>query len=196
MSLYNMLMQTGPNAGLALASVGISDPAAFGRFRDAYFTREGGDIVIAIFTRNGGNNRTCRQEGASENSAECVCPGCIQQIHLPSIPSYIRDYDDDFDSTYCTTLFSMSQEILDMLAEHGFDLEEAANELPPMTRFRGLIGRMERGELEGEESQRAAAVGEMISEQLEQAFTTGEGGEVSTPDGSIVVASLGSKGAP
>jgi hypothetical protein len=186
-----MLMQTGPNAPLAMAALGLEDPQLAGRFRDAYFTREDGEIVVALFTRNGGNNRACWEENPnSEFKDVCACPGCIQTKHLPTIPTYIRDYDDDFDNTYCTTLFTLDSEIRELLeSTPNFDLEEAANEEPPMERLRGLIARMESGELESEEMNRAHAVSEQLAQQLEQSFVTGEGGEVNTQNGGVVIVS-------
>lgn len=48
-------------------------------------------------------------------SIECGCVGCIAQYRLPTHPLYIRDQDDDFDSTYATFYFKVPDEFLEML---------------------------------------------------------------------------------
>ncbi|MFJ4785061.1 hypothetical protein [Streptomyces sp. NPDC088794] len=81
-----------------LAALGNPDP---GRFRDAWVEKgDGGLPVIAIYTRNGGGNR---------ESYEDVIAG------LQSHPLYLRDADDDFDSTYATFYFSTPAEFVDTL---------------------------------------------------------------------------------
>jgi hypothetical protein len=39
------------------------------------------------------------------NSPECGCTGCTITYRIPALPGYVRDEDDDFDSTYCTAYF-------------------------------------------------------------------------------------------
>ena len=42
-------------------------------------------------------------------SADCACPGCTIEYRLPKHPNYIRDEDDEFDSTYATIYFSFPE---------------------------------------------------------------------------------------
>ena len=43
-------------------------------------------------------------------TAECTCPGCIINHLMPNHPLYLRDVDDDFDSTYATIYFRIPEE--------------------------------------------------------------------------------------
>lgn len=74
-----------------------------GRFRDAWVTEEG---LIAIYTRNGGNNREHWDFSYPEKEDEtCPCPGCVITYKLPKHPLFIKDEDDKFDNTYATIYF-------------------------------------------------------------------------------------------
>jgi hypothetical protein len=69
-----------------------------GRFRDIYFqNEEGSEPKIILYTRNGGGNRDYYQY--------------IFDL-LESHPLYIRDYDDDFDSTYAYIEFRAPESII------------------------------------------------------------------------------------
>jgi len=73
-----------------------------GRFRDIYLK----DDKIILYTRNGGGNRDCWEKGKTD----CDCPGCVIVNILPKHPNYIKDYDDDFDSTYAYIEFTIPDE--------------------------------------------------------------------------------------
>jgi hypothetical protein len=49
------------------------------------------------------------------NTELCACPGCIIQHRLPKHPLYLRDEDDDFDSTYATIYFRFPEEFAEDL---------------------------------------------------------------------------------
>lgn len=83
MSLYNIMFGENPASEAILATLGLS-PTDCGRFRDCFIAKG----EIAVYTRNGGNNRE-----------DCM-PDFSQH------PNYLRDEDDDFDSTYATIYFS------------------------------------------------------------------------------------------
>lgn len=53
------------------------------RFRDCWFRDDDDEMIIIIFTRTGGGNREA-----------------YPNKKLTSHPCYIRDYDDDWDTTY------------------------------------------------------------------------------------------------
>lgn len=93
MGLYNAIFGVNPNAGKILEALGLL-PGQIGRFRDAFII--GGEI--AVYTRMGGPNREEYRE---------------QIEALRSHPCYLRDEDDDFDSTYATFYFRIP---------HGFEL--------------------------------------------------------------------------
>lgn len=92
MSMYNLLF--GPTAQKipALPVCGI-DPEQVGRFRDVWIERDGDStdtVILALYTRNGGGNR--------EDYAE-------QIGYLHSVPTFVSDRNDDYDSTYATFRF-------------------------------------------------------------------------------------------
>lgn len=65
----------------------------FGRFRDAYLSPDGEQIIV--YTRNGGGNREYYQDVFDT---------------LSKHPNYLRDEDDDFDETYASIYFSVPDE--------------------------------------------------------------------------------------
>ena len=89
MSLYNMINGYNPACLLVMPMLGRKQED-YPRFRDCFVT---GDQNIGIFTRVGGNNRNC---GYGEEK-------------LYDDPNYIRTYDDEFDSTYATYVFSVPE---------------------------------------------------------------------------------------
>lgn len=58
MSMYNMMFGNNPASDIILATLGLTR-ADTGRFRDCFIS-EG---EIAVYTRNGGNNRSCHHDG-------------------------------------------------------------------------------------------------------------------------------------
>lgn len=98
MSLYNLLHGVDSTARIALAMLG-KGPGDFGRFRDAWLC-EGGKS-IAVFTRCGGGNR--------DDYGEVFDMAA-------SMPGYLGNADDDFDSTYCTFTFEVPVQYQDLAA--------------------------------------------------------------------------------
>jgi hypothetical protein len=97
MSMYNLVHgvnQLSPVL-LAMLDLQLSDVP---RFRDAYWN----GTHICIYTRTGGGNR---EEYAVENDA------------LAAHPHYVRDEDDDFDSTYATFYFTVPAEYQELTVE-------------------------------------------------------------------------------
>ena len=90
--LYNALFGVHPAAGLLLKILDI-DHRAVGRFRDCFPNPEGDRIII--YTRNGGGNRNDYLNVFAE---------------LAKHPCYVRDYDDDFDSTYASSEFRVPED--------------------------------------------------------------------------------------
>lgn len=84
MSLFNQACGYSPMVRLALAMMD-KEPNDFPRFRDAYINIEEDDPRLVVMTRTGGGNREGYQ---TENEA-------IRQL-----PGFIKDEDDDFDSTF------------------------------------------------------------------------------------------------
>lgn len=88
MSLYNMMCGVNPAAFFILPMLG-KHPDEYPRFRDCFVGED--KQSIEVFTRVGGNNRGC---GYGEDE-------------LMEHPNFIKTYDDDFDSTYGTYVFSV-----------------------------------------------------------------------------------------
>lgn len=71
------------------------------RVRDAWVeTSPDGPPVLALYTRNGGGNRDC----TCEEGQPGTCTGCLGD-KATEHPAYLRDADDEFDSTYRTYWF-------------------------------------------------------------------------------------------
>lgn len=108
MSLYHLVFGQHPAADLVLATLGLTR-GHFGRFRDCYL--HGGEI--AVYTRCGGGNREDYQEVFDE---------------MAEHPCYLRDADDDFDSTYATIWFrypeAFAEELRKLEAKEPFQPSE------------------------------------------------------------------------
>ncbi len=90
MSLYNMMNGVNMATFFILPMLGEKHPDEYPRFRDCFVDGE----EIHVYTRVGGGNRDC---GYGEE---------VLQAH----PNYLRDKDDEFDSTYATYCFSVPDE--------------------------------------------------------------------------------------
>lgn len=130
--LYNLVLGQNTESLNLLALLG--EDAQVGRFRDAWVEHRDGDIVLAVYTRNGGGNRDhwyfVGQSGASDEAKDltdyaggidCFCTGCIQTRHIPAHPAYLFDKDDEFDSTYCTNYFRVPDDMKDALRAHAVE---------------------------------------------------------------------------
>ena len=106
MSMYNMIFGENSDADKLLAVLGLTKED-FYRYRDAYLSEDG---LIAVYTRGGGGNRGCYcrdywkedELNANGHHADSVC---VKQEKNVEHPLYVRDQDDDFDSTYATFYF-------------------------------------------------------------------------------------------
>lgn len=107
MSMYNLLHGENSDSDLLLAALGWTKESV-SRFRDVWVTKEG---EIAVYTRCGGGNRECWEWNSLERCGEC--PGCWITLEVEKHPLYLRDEDDDFDSTYATIYFKAPDSIPD-----------------------------------------------------------------------------------
>lgn len=94
MSLYNQILGFHPFAKHLISMLGIH-PNEYGRFRDIYLKKDEEKLKIIVFTRNGGGNREQYQSVFDK---------------LSKHPNYLKDYDDDNDSTYANIEFSIPNE--------------------------------------------------------------------------------------
>lgn len=112
MSLYNMVNGVNPATFFILPLLGEKHAEQYPRFRDCFVGRlynsdkddefgipvkqtDQTEKVISVYTRVGGGNRNNYVDEIKE---------------LQSHPNYIKDYNDDFDSTFATFLFSVPNE--------------------------------------------------------------------------------------
>lgn len=111
MSLYNVINGVNPATFFILPMLGEKHPDKYPRFRDCFvgelsnsdendqfgipLKKRDSSKTISVYTRVGGGNRDDYENEINE---------------LRSHPNYIRDYDDDFDSTFATFLFSVPKE--------------------------------------------------------------------------------------
>ncbi len=70
-----------------------------GRFRDCYLSDAN---TIVVYTRNGGGNREEYQSVIDK---------------LKTHPNYKKDYDDDFDCTYCSIEFNVPEQYKEFIAK-------------------------------------------------------------------------------
>lgn len=97
MSLYNMMHGVNPSAFFVLPMLG-KHAESYPRFRDCFLADEEHpryDNHILVYTRVGGGNREDYQEQIDE---------------LRASPNYVSDYDDSFDCTFATFVFSVPEE--------------------------------------------------------------------------------------
>lgn len=99
MSLYNMMMQTNPAAGLCLGLLRMS-PTDIPRLRDAWLSDDGKRITI--LTRTGGGNREAYQ---AENAAMADRSG------------FVADTDDDYDTSYARFTYEVPEGFQDDTAK-------------------------------------------------------------------------------
>lgn len=88
--MYEMIFGRQPGAEALLGLLHAVHPIDPGRFRDAWIEADTGGPVIRVHTRNGGGNRDTQAPSITS-----------YQSH----PWYVRDEDDEFDSTYADFYF-------------------------------------------------------------------------------------------
>ncbi|UOF78439.1 hypothetical protein [Caudoviricetes sp.] len=99
MSMYNMVHGTNPLAGVLLRMLDTKTES-IPRFRDCYFDGE----YIVIYTRTGGGNRDWYDEPNEDNKEG------PWNSDLRALPGFVRDEDDDYDSTYASFYFTVPEQ--------------------------------------------------------------------------------------
>ena len=116
MGMYNLVHGENSGAVVLLGILGLQRDAV-PRYRDCWWT----GTEIAIHTRTGGGNREYYE-------SESVCrnnypeyfdgkegPSGPWNEDLQALPTFLRDEDDDFDSTYATFYFSVPDSLAWMI---------------------------------------------------------------------------------
>lgn len=96
MSMYAMMHGQNAAADWLLGMLDLTKEDV-GRFRDAWVNKNENGYEIAVYTRNGGNNR---------------------EDYMPDFsghPLFLRDQDDDFDNTYATIFFKAPEDTAALL---------------------------------------------------------------------------------
>lgn len=110
MSLYNLVNGVNQATFFILPMLG-KHPEQYPRFRDCFVgalensdeadqfgipqKKASDESVINVYTRVGGGNRSDYHDEIEE---------------MRQMPTYLRDYDDDFDSTFATFVFGIPEE--------------------------------------------------------------------------------------
>lgn len=107
MSLYNLIHGMNAELVILLAPFLPRRPDQFPRFRNIFTNADdspvGGDIYV--YTRMGGGNRECCCDDEDDS-----CGACVANL-IESDPQCKARYDDDFDCTYCTFVFAVSEDM-------------------------------------------------------------------------------------
>lgn len=150
MSLYNTLFNMDRAAPILLKLLSLEQVA---RFRDAYINKAGD--IITVLTRCGGGNRKEYQH-------------FFDEIHKH--PQYIRDYDDDFDSTYAYIEFSVPEQWINntRIISQIIGTDEKA-----MDKFKRLLEDLEAGNITTD-TERAKEAGQQILDKINKGLQ-GEG---------------------
>lgn len=96
MSLYNLINGVNPLTLFLIPMLGDKHPSDYPRFRDVFLKDEEHpeyDNHIHVYTRVGGGNRDCD----------------FGEEELYEHPNFVATFDDDFDSTYGTYIFSVPE---------------------------------------------------------------------------------------
>jgi len=147
MSLYNAIFGKNPYSAALLMTLGITE-ANVPRFRDCFLDKHG---KIVIYTRTGGGNR---DDYKSEND------------FLTTLPGYIRDEDNDFDSTYASFIYEPSEALGDALKE----ISDKQGDRDPRSAFQKLIADMQSGK-DTAEVRNALEVGRRIFGEIDKGKT-------------------------
>lgn len=124
MSLYNLLHGHNPNAEPILRALGL-EPTRIDRFRDASFRKIDDEVVIDVYCRTGAGNRPD-----------------YPNVPLTSHPLYLRDCDDDDDSTYAHYFFRIPEAVITELTAQGMALDDVVDPMTPGEKTRDAIAAM------------------------------------------------------
>lgn len=130
MSFYNMANGFNPACVFIMPMLGRKQNE-WPRFRDCFVSQDGN---IEIYTRVGGANRGC---GFGEEE-------------LYKDPNFITSYDDDFDNTYATYVFSVPEKwkedfdkIVDgKIRETSLEYQNYLREFFPMLEEKGILDKI------------------------------------------------------
>jgi hypothetical protein len=168
MSLYNLLFGINRFAPLLLSMIQVR-PDEVPRFRDCYLERsgKGDEYEIVVYTRTGGGNRAA-YDSPQEHRDNCDYADCKHEgpfnSGLRAKPTYRRDHDAEFDSTYALFYFGVPGTFLQTIVK---DLAEAGAEGDPVGRWKDLIDKLDKGDTSDPRVARAQEVGREIVAKID-----------------------------
>lgn len=174
MSMMMALVGRTPGAAMLLAAAGL-DPQRCGRLRDCFLNS---DLQVVVFTRNGGGNRPDYEEATE---------------YFRSQPGFVRDYDDDFDSTYAYYVLKMDETSYPTEFRQQFYDRTTAVVGTPMERFHRVMEKMQDESTPGDDPElvRAKELGRNVLEPIMQSLESGESNVVTVhSDGTVDVNEL------
>lgn len=137
-SMYNMLFGENPLSSAFLKILGLTKEK-IPRYRDCFWTGQ----YIAVYTRTGGGNRAYYEslESCRENYPEYFDGGKDEprgpwNSDLRNHPEYVKDEDDDNDTTYATFYFNLPAKFEGILP--------AVPSLTPAEKFKILMEKMDK----------------------------------------------------
>lgn len=145
MSFYDLALGDENQVTRATLLLPVLGNPAFARYRDCWVEKSPGGPVIAVYTRQGGGKRECYCESrnatvvAEQHVPGNCCAACNEA--LAAHPLYLRDADDDFDSTYATFYFRVPADHQEILAPAAVDPVSMSE------RWQAAIDRISKGDL-------------------------------------------------
>lgn len=177
MSLYNAIHGHNALAPVLLAMLGIN-PSNVPRYRDCWWDGE----HIVIHTRTGGGNRefydsleSCKDnypDYFNDDRPTNENPSGPWNADLQALPTYVRDEDDDYDSTYANFYFSVPAP-MQWVVPHL-----SAQDKTPGERWQGFMDKM-RDPASADDPQVQRALGAMgpLFEQITEFLKKPEAGD-------------------
>jgi len=151
MSLYNQLFGVDPLAEYYLRVIGLKRES-IPCFRDCYlWCEKTGELRICLYARIGGNNRKDYRTALETLSRNMY---------------WLSDTDDDFDPTFCIIEFSIPDDCRDDI-ESLISTGEAVMAKVPAERWRQLIDKLKKGDVNDPEVKRALEIGDKIFAQVD-----------------------------
>jgi hypothetical protein len=98
----------GNDIARATVLLGLLGNPPMGRLRAAWIERHGTELVIAIFTRNGGEPSHAPECTPGRRGREVHCIGCQMEV-IRAHPLYRGEADDLTDSSYSTVYFGLPE---------------------------------------------------------------------------------------
>lgn len=138
MSLYNLVCGNNPLFGLYARILETAGPMPeIPRFRDMYTREDNGKIQIVLYTRTGGGNRESYED---QNNA------------LTEHPLFVKDFDDDYDSTFAHWVYSVPEAYAERMQKLHRTFSRTPKGLTPGQKFQKQLAALEGKEHESCES--------------------------------------------